>query len=69
MKSFNVPMLVTGGGGYTKHNVARCVIASGSFVWYAGASHTACCVLHPRLLAAMLMLHQCSVFGKKFHRS
>lgn len=23
MKSFNVPMLVTGGGGYTKHNVAR----------------------------------------------
>eukprot|EP00878_Enallax_costatus_P037975 GHUV01043091.1.p2 GENE.GHUV01043091.1~~GHUV01043091.1.p2 ORF type:complete len:127 (+),score=27.21 GHUV01043091.1:975-1355(+) len=24
MKSFNVPMLVTGGGGYTKHNVARC---------------------------------------------
>eukprot|EP00879_Flechtneria_rotunda_P029411 GHRR01031814.1.p1 GENE.GHRR01031814.1~~GHRR01031814.1.p1 ORF type:complete len:398 (+),score=95.05 GHRR01031814.1:808-2001(+) len=24
MKTFNVPMLVTGGGGYTKHNVARC---------------------------------------------
>ncbi|WIA14112.1 hypothetical protein OEZ85_002657 [Tetradesmus obliquus] len=24
MKSFGVPMLVTGGGGYTKHNVARC---------------------------------------------
>jgi len=24
MKSFNVPMLVTGGGGYTKSNVARC---------------------------------------------
>lgn len=24
MKGFNVPMLVTGGGGYTKHNVARC---------------------------------------------
>lgn len=24
MKQFNVPMLVTGGGGYTKHNVARC---------------------------------------------
>lgn len=23
MKSFGVPMLVTGGGGYTKHNVAR----------------------------------------------
>jgi histone deacetylase 1/2 len=27
MKAFNVPMLVTGGGGYTKHNVARCVEA------------------------------------------
>jgi acetoin utilization deacetylase AcuC-like enzyme len=26
MKSFNVPMLVTGGGGYTKHNVARCAV-------------------------------------------
>jgi len=25
MKAFNVPMLVTGGGGYTKHNVARWV--------------------------------------------
>lgn len=24
LKSFNVPMLVTGGGGYTKKNVARC---------------------------------------------
>ncbi|CAL8463701.1 g3235 [Coccomyxa elongata] len=24
MKKFNVPMLVTGGGGYTKNNVARC---------------------------------------------
>lgn len=24
MKEFGVPMLVTGGGGYTKHNVARC---------------------------------------------
>jgi histone deacetylase 1/2 len=24
MKSFKVPLLVTGGGGYTKHNVARC---------------------------------------------
>jgi len=24
MKGFGVPMLVTGGGGYTKHNVARC---------------------------------------------
>lgn len=24
IKSFNVPLLVTGGGGYTKHNVARC---------------------------------------------
>mmetsp|Transcript_40359 Transcript_40359/g.72484 ORF Transcript_40359/g.72484 Transcript_40359/m.72484 type:complete len:443 (-) Transcript_40359:213-1541(-) len=24
MKTFNVPMLVTGGGGYTKSNVARC---------------------------------------------
>lgn len=24
MKGFNVPMLVTGGGGYIKHNVARC---------------------------------------------
>ncbi|CAK0785511.1 hypothetical protein CVIRNUC_008721 [Coccomyxa viridis] len=24
MKAFNVPMLVTGGGGYTKQNVARC---------------------------------------------
>lgn len=23
LKSFNVPMLVTGGGGYTKRNVAR----------------------------------------------
>lgn len=25
LKSFNVPMLVTGGGGYTKRNVARWV--------------------------------------------
>ena len=24
MKGFNIPMLVTGGGGYTKKNVARC---------------------------------------------
>ena len=24
MKKFRVPLLVTGGGGYTKHNVARC---------------------------------------------
>lgn len=24
MKKFKVPMLITGGGGYTKHNVARC---------------------------------------------
>ena len=24
MKSFGIPMLVTGGGGYTKANVARC---------------------------------------------
>jgi histone deacetylase 1/2 len=24
MKKFELPMLVTGGGGYTKHNVARC---------------------------------------------
>ena len=24
IKKFNVPLLVTGGGGYTKHNVARC---------------------------------------------
>ena len=24
MKQFKVPMLVTGGGGYTKNNVARC---------------------------------------------
>lgn len=24
MKGFGVPLLVTGGGGYTKHNVARC---------------------------------------------
>jgi acetoin utilization deacetylase AcuC-like enzyme len=24
MKEYGVPMLVTGGGGYTKHNVARC---------------------------------------------
>ncbi|GBF99104.1 histone deacetylase [Raphidocelis subcapitata] len=24
MRGFGVPMLVTGGGGYTKHNVARC---------------------------------------------
>lgn len=24
MKEFGLPMLITGGGGYTKHNVARC---------------------------------------------
>lgn len=24
MKEFSVPLLITGGGGYTKHNVARC---------------------------------------------
>ena len=29
MKAFGVPMLVTGGGGYTKHNVARCAGAGG----------------------------------------
>ena len=24
VKSYNIPMLVLGGGGYTKRNVARC---------------------------------------------
>jgi hypothetical protein len=42
MKSFNVPMLVTGGGGYTKHNVARWVGTAGfqvgfGAVWWFGA--------------------------------
>ena len=28
MKKYKIPMLVTGGGGYTKHNVARYTIRS-----------------------------------------
>lgn len=59
MKTFDVPMLVTGGGGYTKHNVARCAPAVPLY-WSSHKLHNALCNrLVPRRVNCVRLLCRC----------